>query len=335
MTLGVNVGSHVGSEGAPSSYDASVQATGLSDPGSLAASVGAGVQSLMATQIGSYRERMGSVPTQSLGNRVSGYVRSFRSEGGLNASNSTGNFGQGGMLALGQSNSGTEVGMSMAPVQGLNMGLTMGKSYGQQSLTGEGFGMDNLQANTLGVYSTWLSPKGYYVDTSYWAMNYNGRLDAAGSRQPVHGKANAFNVETGYTFNLANGMHLEPQAQYTWTHVDSMGLQGPDANFEAADGDWQRSRVGLMAWKAYTGRAGVTWTPYSSLSVVHVSGGKTGYTINNAFNGTLDTAGTSMQLGFGMGMQKKAFSASAGLNWTSGGSVDSFLGGQLLLRYGF
>jgi hypothetical protein len=32
-------------------------------------------------------------------------------------------------------------------------------------------------------------------------------------------------------------------------------------------------------------------------------------------------------------MQKGGFSANAALNWTDGDTVDSFLGGQLVLRY--
>ena len=336
MALAVGVKGNVDASNATADeYLATVEASGLNDTGSLAASIGAGVQNMLATQIGSFRQRTGAMPAATTDRRFAGYVRSFRNEGTSSPNHVAQNFGQGGNFDFHQISGGTEVGMSFAPAAGFSVGLMAGKSEGQQSLTGAGAGMQALQANTYGLFGTWMSPKGLYVDTSYWSMNFDARLLADGGGQSVNGSANALNVESGYTFRLANGVSVEPQLQYTWTRVDGLRVFGADADFQSADNDWKRTRLGLSVWKSFARSSGLRWTPYGSISAVHMAGGNGDYTIDDAFLGSMNVQGTSALLEGGIGLQKGGFSANAGLNWTSGAETDSFLGGQVVLRYGW
>ena len=72
MNLGVDILGRIDASNVDAdTFDASVQATGLNDTGSLAASMGAGVQGLMTSQIGTWRQRSGAVPDASLDHRLS------------------------------------------------------------------------------------------------------------------------------------------------------------------------------------------------------------------------------------------------------------------------
>jgi hypothetical protein len=334
MNLGVDILGRIDASNVNADiFDASVQATGLNDTGSLAASLGAGVQGLMTSQIGTWRQRSGAVPDASLDHRLSAYVRSFNDQGNVNAGNNARNFGQGGNFAFAQANAGTQVGVGFAPGNGFNLGFLMARSNGQQNLTGVGFGRESMFADSIGVSGTWVSPRGYYLDASYWSMEFSAHMDSAAGHQPVRGNSNALNLESGYTWRLSSGVNVEPQFQYTWTRVDQLTLQGPDADFRSNADAWRRTRVGLMAWKAIAGASGRSWMPYGSVSAVRLDGGDAGYAINDAFLGNLDVRGDSALVEAGIGMQKGGFAANAALNWTGGDTVDSFLGGQLVLRY--
>lgn len=333
VNLAVDVAGAPGNaDGVASQYQAKVVATGLNPTGQLAASVGSGVQNLLAGQIGTFRDRVGTVANSSGDQRASGYVRSFG-----NNSDASGalqqNFGGADAIALRQNNSGTELGLSLTPGAGWNLGMVMGKSTGQQSLTGGGFGMSRLNADTAGVAATWLSPRGFYVDGSAWTMRYSGRLDSAAGRQAVDGNANAVNVEAGYTHGFGNGLQLEPQVQYTVTKVDGLRLQGPDAQFAAQASSWNRSRVGVMAWKAFGSHNDIVWTPYASASLVHMAGGDNAYAINQAFQGSMNVLGNSRLFEAGIGLRKQRFGASVGLNYTQGDRVDNVMAGQVAVRY--
>ncbi len=315
-------------------FSVGVDVAGLNDTGAIAASVGAGAWSLMTSQIGTWRQRMGVVPAPAAGENVSAFVRTFHERGDVSPEHTAFNFGQRGNFDFEQLNSGTEVGFNFEPVPGFNLGAILGKSRGKQTLHDPGLASGKVQADTLGVYGTWIGQRGWYVDASYRAMRFDARTDSAAGRQAFDGTAGAINVETGYAFALGSGLRLEPQFQYTWTTVDGVFVQGQDTWLRTDDGDWHRSRLGLSAWQAFEG-AGITWTPYGTLSVVRVDDAKTGYVIGDAFRGNTDAAGTSALVELGVGMHRGGLSGTFGANWTDGGALDSFVGGQLVLRYGW
>jgi hypothetical protein len=66
---------------------------------------------------------------------------------------------------------------------------------------------------------------------------------------------------------------------------------------------------------------------------VRTFNGKSDYAINNAFFGSTNVEGTSAMVELGLGAQKGALSITGGVNWTDGGALQSFTGGQLELRY--
>lgn len=329
VDLGVEVSEAAVEQG--QAYQAQVQALGLNATGRLAASLGAGVQNLLTSQIGTYRQRAGVLPSSTV-ERVGGYVRQFGG-GGARQGELIQNFGVGGPVDLHQSTQGTELALAAAPVSGWTLGLTLGKSDSRQSLAAGSYGLTRFDADSMGAFATWMAPSGWYVDGSAWMLRYTGRLDSAAGRQGIHGRASALNLETGYTLRLGGGVHLEPQLQYTTTRVSGMYLQGPDAGFATQASQWERSRFGVQGWKTFAGAGGREWTPYGSVSGVYSSGTGVRYRIEENYLGTFDLLGRSVQAEAGFGMRQGRFSASASLNWTRGEHEGAQTGGQLTMRY--
>src|SRR6185503_6635315 len=79
-----------------------VQVTGLSNAGSLAVAVSPGVQSLVDSQVGTFRQRNGGLAPQD-GSHLSTWARWFADDGGVDPQHSA-NFGAGGEFAFDQSN---------------------------------------------------------------------------------------------------------------------------------------------------------------------------------------------------------------------------------------
>jgi hypothetical protein len=77
------------------------------------------------------------------------------------------------------------------------------------------------------------------------------------------------------------------------------------------------------------------WTPYATLSVIREFDGENHYAINNTLFGEVDMEGTSTLLELGFTANHQNWAIYGGLNWTDGGAVDNFFGGQLGVRYTF
>jgi len=309
---------------------------GLSDLGTLAASAAPGVQSLMNSQIGTLEDRMGAV-SQTIQGGLSLWTRAFADSGTVDPDHSAGNFGQNGNFGFDQSNSGEELGLDFAISDQFKAGALFAKSRANQSLDGNEADSSQITGNTSGLYGTWIATSGLYVDASYRWMSFNDRLHAPTGYASIHGNADAFNLEVGKTWTLANGLQIAPQFQYTLTKVDNINAQtGSLAGFQSTGDDASRARLGVMFSKAYTpASSNAVWMPYASLSAVQELDGKNSYSVDNTFYGETDTKGTSVLAETGLNVQLGKLAVFGGLNWQDGGALKSFFGGQVGLRYTF
>jgi outer membrane autotransporter protein len=318
----------------PDVFSVAVAVTGLSDPGTLAAAIAPGAQSLMNSQVGTWRQRMGMLGKPNKGG-TSLWARVFQDDGTITPEHVAANFGQGGNFAFDQNNSGEEAGVDFAVSDEVSLGLLLGKARASQDLDGGGAGSNRISGDTKGVYGTWISPTGFYLDASYRWMNFDARLRSAAGETRTNGQADAFNLEMGYAWTLASGAKIEPQLQYTSATVDSIDvLTGALTGFKPNGGDSSRGRAGVMFSKAITASSGnAVWTPYASVNAVREFDGKTSYAINGNFFGETRTEGTSALVEGGLNVQTGKWSLHGGVNWQDGGALKSFVGGQLGVRY--
>ena len=316
-------------------FSVGVDVAGLNDPGTLAASIASGAQSLLTSQVGTWRQRMGVLPEKGRDDiGVSPWIRVFSDKGEVDPTHVADNFGNAGNFDYDQSNTGRELGMNINFRGGFNAGLLLAKSDGSQHLVGAGVGSDHISGSAFGLYSTWIGSNGFYVDASYRWFDFTAELRSAAGAQSTGGQGGAFNIESGFTAWKLAGVDITPQVQYTRSAIGNIRpVQGDDgAAFVANGGTSSRGRVGV-AFSGAIDHAGWRLTPYGSVNAVREFDGRTDYSIADTFTGSTRTDGTSAMVELGIGAQKDGFSATAGANWTDGGALQSFVGGQLVLRY--
>lgn len=341
LAMGMTLSSHpdkgAKASGNGSSYMLTVktEVKGLNAAGVLASSAALGVDSLMTSTVGDWRERNHSLTAMGgkpLFASITPWVRGFRDEGGMSPDHLSGNFGQLANSRVGQDNFGTEMGLQFQGANGFSFGTTFAKAEGKQYLLDER-GMDTIRGSTVGLYGTWVSPTGFYVDASWRSMQFEANIDSIGGRQRSDGNAVTTNVEAGYTWQLANGLSIEPQLRYTTTSIDGLRIDGDQATFESREAQWKRASAGFAMSKSYGGGSGWRWTPYGEFTMMRTIEGVASYTINDDYFGNVMTEGTSALVKFGLGAQKGRFSWNGGFNWMDGASFDSVLGGQVSLQY--
>jgi outer membrane autotransporter protein len=320
------------SNATPDVFSVGIGVTGLTDSGSLAASFAPGIESLMNSEIGTWRDRMG-VLTMDSKDRVGAWARAFSDSGTVNPGHIANNFGQGGNLSFDQTNSGEEMGVDFGLSSTFSIGLMLGKAQATQHLDGTGDGRNRISGDTRGAYATWMPEGGFYVDASYREMSFDARLDSQVGESQANGKADAFNLELGQSWNIGDGFKLVPQVQYTHTtvnHVDA--LSGALAGFTPDGGTSSRGRAGVLVSKdVVSGSA--TWTPYASVNAVHEFDGSNTFTIDNVFTGSTSTKGTNALVEGGLNVQMGKLALYGGVNWQDGGALKSFAGGQIGLHY--
>jgi outer membrane autotransporter protein len=318
-------------------FSADLDVAGLNDFGTLAASVGSGATSLINSQIGTWRQRMGVVPMPDGDNiSVAPWVRAFSDSGDVDPRHTAENFGQSGNFGYHQSNAGQELGLNVGLQDGFSVGALLSQSEGHQRLDGMGNGSDRIKANTYGLYGTWMSPTGFYADTSLRRMDFKANLRSIGGEHRASGVGDALNVELGYTaWTSSGGVNLIPQFQYTLTSIHDIDtLHGDRFNFALQDSLSWRARLGLAVSKTINA-GGFVWTPYGSVNAIQELDGQSRYQVADQFTGTTSTKGTSGMVELGLGLQRGKFSLTGGANWTDGGAQQNVLGGQLVLRYTF
>lgn len=317
----------------PDVFSLGVAVTGLTDAGSLAAAFAPGVQRLMNSQIGTWRQRMGVLDPTPRGS-VGAWARAFSNSGTVNPSHVADNFGQGGNVAFDQDDSGQELGVDFAIADGFSAGLLLGKAQASQHLDAVGvFGSNKISGDTRGVYATWVGGNGFYLDASYRQMRFDARLDSAAGESRTNGRADAFNGELGWSWMLGDSFKLAPQLQYTRTSVHRVdSISGALAGFKPDGGVSSRGRAGLAISRDFTSGSTI-WTPYAAVSAVREFDGRNGFTIDNTFTGSTSTRGTSALVEGGVAMHSGKLSVFGGVNWQNGGALSSLFGGQLGVRY--
>jgi outer membrane autotransporter protein len=288
------------------------------------------------SQVGTWRQRMGMIDAFHDGG-IALWARVWRDKGGFSPGHHAG-FGDGGNFDWRQKNSGVEAGVDFAVTDEFSIGLLLGKSQADTHLDKPGVGSADIDADTWGIYGTWISPNGFYLDASWRWLDFDADLDSVAGGMAAGGDADSFNLELGYAWTLSGGLKLEPQLQYTKTRVHDIDLlqTGAGMAFRNDGGESSRGRLGLALRKSF-GDAGSAWmwTPHASISAVREFDGESRYSVNADFHGQTELEGSSMLLELGLAARHANWTLNGGLNWQDGGAIGNFFGGQLELRYSF
>ena len=260
---------------------------------------------------------------------LSPWIRAFSDKGDIDQRHAN-VFGQADNVRFEQDNDGREVGMNFNVHGAFNFGATLGTSDGTQQVAG--VGTTRMDLHSAGLYATWAGSK-FYLDGSWRWMDFDAEMNSWAGQHRTSGNATAFNVEAGVNAFTLAGVDVVPQVQYTRTRITNIEPMADQfATFEWADGVSERARVGVGLSRTFTS-GDIRWTPYGSLNAVRELDGENRYRIAGLYDGATNTEGTSAMVEAGLGMQTNGFSVTGGLNWTDGGAMDSFLGGQVVLRY--
>jgi hypothetical protein len=317
-----------GTDGGANVFSIDTEVVGLNQVGVLAANVAPGAQTLIASAIGTMRQRAGAqvnAPDYGMGP----WVRFFDNSGDVDPAH-TQDFGTAGDFRFEQMNRGLEFGMGFDFDGPVGFGLLLGDADAKQQMK-DGSGSDHIEMSSVGVYGTWTMPA-FYVDLSFRWMDFDATLMSSAGESRGSGNATASNIEAGYTGWNMGGFDIVPQLQYTQSTVDVDALHGSVASFENGQNDSARGRLGVEISRSFDA-AGFSWKPYAAASVVREFDGEGSYTIADTFSGTTSIEGTSTLLEAGIGTRIGGLSGTFGVNWSDGGALDSQLGGNLVLRY--
>ena len=317
---------------APDLFSINVDVVGLSDSGSLAASVASGAAGFLNSQVGTFRQRLGVNPYGDAGKVMSAFFRVYSDEGDVTPDAIAANFGQGGNFAYDQSSWGREVGVNANLFGNFHAGVVLGTADSRQRLTGAGVGENRMDGMTWGAYATWYVPQGFYVDlTGRWmAVDVESRSIAGLLQTRAH--TSSTSLEAGYEWAVG-GFNIVPQLQYTRTEVEDVRAVSFDrATFEAHGGTSERGRLGVEFNKTFTA-GNLRWTPYGSISAIREFDGEMTYTVADNFFGSTSVDGTSAMAELGLGVQSGGWGFNIGANWTDGGAYKSGVSGQASVRF--
>jgi len=336
VDLGFSLTPHIDDTNAtPDVFSLGIDVTGLTDVGTIATTVAPSVHSLFATQIGTWRQRMGVIDNYNKG-AISLWARVFYNRGDFSPGHDSDQFDDNGNFDYESFNSGGEAGVDFAVTDQLSIGLLAAKSRAKNTLD-PGIASSKVEADTWGLYATWLT-ENFYVDTSYRWMSFDTTLESSAGVMEGSGDAEAFNIEAGYGFKMGNGFVIEPQLQYTDTNITDIDafVTSNGMTFQADGGHSSRARAGVSFRKAF-GDADTSWlfTPYLTLSLVDEFDGDHGYVINDTLFGRTNTEGTSGMVELGATARHEGWAIYGGVTWQDGGALNDYLGGHLGVRYTF
>jgi hypothetical protein len=313
-------------------FSVNVDVVGLSDSGSLVASVASGAAGFLNDQVGTFRQRLGVNPYGDAGKVMSAFVRVYTSEGDVNQAHVAANFGQGGNFAYDQTSWGREVGVNANLFGNFHAGVVLGTADSRQRLTGAGVGQNRMDGMTWGAYATWYVPQGFYVDLTHRQMAVDVESTSIAGLLQTRAHTSSKSLEAGYEWAVG-GFNIVPQVQYTRTEVEDVRAIAFDrATFEGEGGVSERGRLGVEINKTFTA-GNLRWTPYGSINAIREFDGEMNYTVGDNFFGATSTKGTSSMAELGLGLQSGGWGFTIGANWTDGGAFKSAVSGHANIRF--
>lgn len=211
--------------------------------------------------------------------------------------------------------------------------------YSQSDLDLQRGTSGSVESYHLGIYSTWTTPKGYYVDALVKANRFSNKADVRMS-DGVKAKGDYNNygvgasVEVGRHIELGDAWYLEPfvQGSMLWVEGENYGLDnGLEARSNHANS--MLGKVGSHLGRRLPLANGGFVQPYIKLAAAHEFARNNKVNVNgNRF--TDDLSGTRGEVGAGVAAQiTDVLQVHADTSYSSGDAVEQRWGVNLGIRY--
>ncbi|WP_049858709.1 autotransporter outer membrane beta-barrel domain-containing protein [Pseudomonas sp. RIT-PI-a] len=198
----------------------------------------------------------------------------------------------------------------------------------------------HVDSYSLGVYTTWLSESGYYVDALIKANRFQNGSDVRMSDgQRTGGDYDTYgvggSVEVGKHIKLADGWFVEPYAQLSALRVQGEKYDldnGMQARGNHADS--LLGKVGSHVGRQFALPGGGSVQPYIKIAAAHEFAKSNRVKINDTYSFNNDLSGSRGELGAGISAQlTEAFQLHADFDYSKGKSIEQPWGGSLGVRY--
>ncbi|MEN3929845.1 autotransporter outer membrane beta-barrel domain-containing protein [Microvirga sp. W0021] len=173
-------------------------------------------------------------------------------------------------------------------------------------------GSIDMDAYTIGAYWTHKATQGWYTDAVVQGTWYTTDATSIyGQKLKPDGFGFIASLEGGYSFDLGDGLMLEPQVQLAYQHLSFDSFSDAYGRFSIADGDSLRGRIGARLVKncdmSDTGNGPRQLTTWLRANIWHEFMGKTKTTVTDTYglNGVTipsNLGGTWGEIGAGASM---------------------------------
>lgn len=177
--------------------------------------------------------------------------------------------------------SAVQLGGNLLHLQGTSDSLRAGLAYTRGNArirpdASDGYSSTSFDNDTLSLYATWLRDSGFYLDGALSFDWHRGDTDIARQKEVGKLKGNGWgaSLETGYPWQFANGVRIEPQAQLMYLQLDMDDVVDRD-NTRVSWGNYDQTigRVGARLDRTWQDQAGQQYTPYLRTSYTRGWGG--------------------------------------------------------------
>lgn len=186
------------------------------------------------------------------------------------------------------------------------LGFFMGGSHGS---SGYQSGSGTMQSTHFGLYTTWISDAGFYLDSVTKINRLRNQfsvLDTQGNRVSGKGISSGISasLEAGKRFSLSGreGLFLEPQLQFTLAHQDNAAVRASNGlDIKLSDYRSLQARASMLAGYAIN-QPGYRLNAYLKTGAVREYAGHAAYALNGSRE-KLSFQGTSWNNGVGISTQ--------------------------------
>lgn len=164
----------------------------------------------------------------------------------------------------------------------------------------DGYSSTTFDSDSVALYGTWQRDNGFYLDGVLSYDWHRGETDIARQKTvaKLKGQGWTASLESGYPFELGNGVRLEPQAQLMYLHLDMDNFTDKD-NLTVKYNDYNQTigRLGARLDRTWTDDSERQYTPYVRGNVYKGWGGQSKTTLGQQGYDNFDHTFTGGQFG--------------------------------------